>query len=202
MLALESPGAILSKCYLRCLKTLPRKGKQVHTHTHTVWLPLPLMPHWLPCCVFLSLIPHGTLFPPSSLNSVPSSTCSASLPPDCLYLSLASPNSLQAYTHSQLFLLLSQSDLTGEHSCPATIPPHGLFCFRPFPLTSSATSSLPSASFHSFFHPSVRTCCIACFSQVSSVSNMFLLRFFHLCELPPYWSWKVWVPWNLCCLEL
>ncbi len=117
---------------------------EVQTHTHSLTLP--------PTCTTLTALlyfplTHATWCPvpsSSSLNSAPSCTCSASLLPARLYLSLASPNSLQAYTHCQLFLLLSHSDLTGEHSCPATIPPHGLFCFRPFPLQLSYyTSSLP-----------------------------------------------------------
>lgn len=72
--------------------------------------------------------------------------------PSCLYLFLASPNSLQANTHCQLFLLLSHSDLTGEHSCPATVPPHDLFCFRLLPLSNFYTSFLPPTLF--FPYPS------------------------------------------------
>lgn len=106
----------------------------------------------------------------SSPSSAPSSTCSASLPHACLYLPSASPNSLQAYTHCQLFLLLSHCDLTGEHSCPATIPPRTLFCFRPFPLSSSTTTLLPFPAFLFFVLPLLSKCRIPLFLQVSSVS--------------------------------
>ena len=109
---------------------------------HTVRLVLPSAPIWLPCWVFLSLILHGALFPPLAhwTRLFPPLVPHPSL---LLCLSLASPNSLQANTHCQLFLLLSNSDLTGEHSCPATISHHGLYCLRPFPLSSSATTLLP-----------------------------------------------------------
>lgn len=141
---------------LRCLTTLPRNiswGKQRCTQTHSLTLP--------PTCPALTALLHfpltHTAWCPvpssSSLNSAPSSTCSASLPPTHLYLSLASPNSLQAYTHWQLFLLLSRSDHTGEHSCPATVPPCGLFCLRPFPFSCSATILLPFPSLLSFPPP-------------------------------------------------
>lgn len=74
---------------------------------------------------------------------VPSSSWLQHAPSTCLYLSLASPISLQAYTPCQLFPLLPHSDLTGEHSCPATIPPHSLFCCRLFHLSCSAALDNP-----------------------------------------------------------
>lgn len=169
---------------------------EVQTHTHSLTFP--------PTCTTLTALlcfplTHATWCPvpsSSSLNSAPSCTCSASLPPACLYLSLASPNPLQAYTHCQLFLLLSHSDLAGEHSCPATIPPHGLFCFRPFPLSRSATTlhSLPFPSFlspHPLFLPG-----LVCLQYVPILilslhkrgSYLFPTEKPPLLELPPYWS--------------
>lgn len=216
MLARESLGAIWSKCCLKCLATLPRnisQGKQRCKHTHTHFDSPTCNTLWLPCCVFLSLVLHGTLLsPPAHWTLLLPPTRSASLPPACLYHSLASPNSLQAYTHFQLFLPLTQSDLTGEHSCPAAIPPCGLFCSGLFPLSSSATTLLPLLPCPSLFppvrqgmsHPSFHPGLI-CLQYVAllSFSLSFSKSGFPLLELPPYWSRKVWVatwPQDLYCL--
>lgn len=123
--------------------------------THSAWYPVPSS---------------------SSLSSASSTTCSTPLPSTCLYLSLASPISLQAYTPCQLFLLLSHSDLTGEHSCPATIPPHSLFCLRLFPLSSSAALllPLPPPSVRLFSSPPGNVIFLV---TSLSISNMFLFRF-------------------------
>lgn len=147
-------------------------GKQRCKQTHSLTLP--------PICTTLTALlcfplTHTAWCPvPSSgsLNSAPSSACSASLPPARLYLSLASPNSLQAYTHCQLFLLLSHSDLTGEHSCPATIPPRGLFRFRPFPLSSSAATLLPFPYFLFSTSPSGNVAFfVSCRSQLAPICS-------------------------------
>lgn len=145
MPALKSIGAIWSKCCLRCLSTLPRnvpRGKQRCKHTHSLTL--------TPTCTTLTAFIRFPFIYNLLRPLAPSSTLSASLPP-CL--SLASPNSLQTYTHFQLFLLLSQSDLTGEHSCPAAIPPRGLFCFRPSPLSSQLLLFFPSLPIYPFLFP-------------------------------------------------
>lgn len=84
--------------------------------------------HMLPC--FLLLAHRAVLLPPPFLHP--------SLLPD--FTSLWIPPTPSR--HTTLFLHLSQSDLTGEHSCPAIIPPHSLFCFRPFPLSNTATTLL------------------------------------------------------------
>lgn len=181
-------GAICSKCCLRYLTTLPRNiscGIQRYKHTYSLTLP-PFPPTCTTLTALLSFpLTHTTWCSvsfSSSLNSAPSSSCSASLPPSCLYLYLASPNSLQAYTHWKLFLPLSHSDLAREHSCPASIPPHGLFCFRPFPLSGSTTTLLPSLLYF-LLSPTIQE--ILSLFQVLLASNLF--HGFHLFTLVCYY---------------
>lgn len=200
------PSSLLVPHGLKCLTTQERKHfggkKQRRRHTYS----LSLSPGCTTLTALLSFpLTHSTWCPaPSSrsLSAVSSTTCSTSLFSTCLYLSLASPLSLQACTPCQLFLLLSHSDPTGENSCPATIPPHSLFGSRPFlSLRLCSFASSPTSPFHSFIELTIRKCHILRYLLVyiqyvlslslhNRESNLLLTEKPHL-ELQPYWSWKV-----------
>jgi len=79
MFALESPGAIWSKCCLRCFRILPRNissGKQRCQHTHTT------LPSTVPLFYFPLAFPaQCQIFSSCSENSDTFSTSSTFLPP-------------------------------------------------------------------------------------------------------------------------
>lgn len=143
-------------------------------NTHTVWLSLPLVPHWLPCCVFLLLMSHGA-FPPLAHWTL-------LFPP-----LIPHPSLLPVFTSLWLPLTPSRRTHTGSSfSFSLTLISQGstrvllLFLLTAYLasglfLSSSATTLLPFPSFP--FHLSVRICRIRCLFLVSSVSNMFLFRF-------------------------
>jgi len=130
----------------RELKTSPQSDSSSHEH-HTDW-PVVFSSH--SCMVSCSLLTEHCYFLSACFRVLPSARHS---------LMSASPNSLQAYPQCQLSSLLSHSDLTGEPSCPAPIPPRESFGFRPFPFSSSPTTLFPFPSFPPFlFSPGPRLC--------------------------------------------
>lgn len=182
MLALESPSAIWSKHCLKCLTTLPRnisRGKQRCKQTHSLTLPFTCTTLNALLCFPLTHTVWGPVPSSCSLNSAPSSTCSAYLPPACL-TSLWLPLTPSRHTHtassfSLSLTLISQGStlvlllflLTDYFASGLTLSSAqllhlflGFISFLSFPFS---TSQLGNTAFLVFF-------------EVASVTNMFLLH--------------------------
>ena len=186
---------------------------QTHTRTHTVWLSPPHVTH-SDCPVVFSF--HSYCMPPCSLLqlaklcSFPPLVLHPSLLPVCTTRWLPLTPSRHTHTSSSSSLSLS---LISQGSTPVLLLFLLAAYFAPGCSLSPAQRRrfFPFSPILPFSQISIRECRIPHSTQVSSVSNMLLFclslslfpRGFPLLELPPYWSWKVWVdPWpqDLYCL--